>query len=39
VRQHRRGVIFLERVLPQLAPVLGERIVLRLTFVVADQIG
>ncbi|MNZ79941.1 hypothetical protein D3C78_985600 [compost metagenome] len=38
MRQHRRGVIFLQRILPQLAPVFRQRIVLRVAFVIANQI-
>ncbi|MNE11695.1 hypothetical protein D3C80_1044630 [compost metagenome] len=38
MRQHRRGVVFLQRILPQLAPVLRQRIVLRVALVIANEI-
>ncbi len=38
VGQHRGGVILLQRILPQLAPVLGQLILLRFAFIVADQV-
>ncbi|MNP74630.1 hypothetical protein D3C76_1715390 [compost metagenome] len=36
--QHRGGIVLLQRILPQLAPVLGQLIVLGFALVVADQI-
>ena len=37
MRQRRAGIIFLQRVLPQLAPVLFKLLIRRLRFIVADQ--
>ncbi|VTN11798.1 Uncharacterised protein [Raoultella terrigena] len=38
VRQRRARIILLQRVLPQLAPVLGKLFIRRLRFVIANQI-
>ena len=37
MRQRRTGVIFFQRILPQLAPVLGQLLIWRLSLVIADQ--
>ena len=38
MRQRRAGVIFFQRILPQLAPVLGELLIRRLSLIIADQL-
>ena len=37
MRQRRAGVIFFQRILPQLAPVLGQLLIRGLILIIADQ--